>query len=112
VLILDRGDTMYDNVQVLRVLIEADRRTPLSTNTRVGVLVGWYVGCGDTGDTQGVSVVMSVSPSIPNQAFIEAVKRATVSLGVTGIQNYDPANVSRFVRFAKTLKRIGFLRST
>ena len=57
------------------------------------------------GDTQGVFVVMSVSPSIPNQAFIEAAKRATVSLGVTGIQNYDPANVSRFVRFTKTLKR-------
>lgn len=28
-----------------------------------------------------------------------------MSLEVTGIQNYDPANVSRFVRFTKTLKR-------
>ena len=49
--------------------------------------------------------ILVASPSTPNQEFIEAAKRAAASLGVagvqTGVQNYDPANVTRVVRFSR-----------
>ena len=41
--------------------------------------------------------------AVPNQEFIEAAKRAAVSLGIkgvqTGIPNYDPAKAKDFVMF-------------
>ena len=43
------------------------------------------------------------APAVPSQEFIEAAKRAAVSLGIkgvqTGIPNYDPSNAKNFVRF-------------
>jgi nucleoside-diphosphate-sugar epimerase len=49
--------------------------------------------------------ILVASPSTPNQEFIEAAKRAAALLGVagvqTGVQNYDPANVTRVVRFSR-----------
>jgi nucleoside-diphosphate-sugar epimerase len=42
------------------------------------------------------------APAVANQEFIEAAKRAAVSLGIpgvqTGIQNYDPANATPGVK--------------
>jgi len=43
------------------------------------------------------------APAVPNQEFIEAAKRAAVSLGIkgvqTGIPNYDPSKAKNFVKF-------------
>ena len=45
------------------------------------------------------------SPAVPNQEFIEAAKRAAVSLGIesvqTGVQNYDPTKGGNYVSWSK-----------
>ena len=47
--------------------------------------------------------ILVSAPSVPNQEFIEAAKRAAVSLGIkgvqTGIPNYDPSKAKNFVSF-------------
>jgi len=43
------------------------------------------------------------APAVPSQEFIEAAKRAAVSLGIkgvqTGIPDYDPTKAKYFIRF-------------
>ena len=47
--------------------------------------------------------ILISSASIPNQEFIEAAKRAAVSLGIkgvqTGIPDYDPSKATGFVSY-------------
>ena len=49
--------------------------------------------------------ILISAPAVSNQEFIEAAKRAAVSLGIdnvqTGVQNYDPSSVKDFVRLSE-----------
>ena len=49
-------------------------------------------------------ILISSTPPVPNQEFIESAKRAAASLGITGIQegvkNYDPAKATPGWKFS------------
>jgi len=53
-------------------------------------------------DAADQRIIVSAS-AVPSQEFIEAAKKAAVSLGIEGvqmgIQNYDPASAKTFIRF-------------